>query len=68
MARKKGIIKVVTGGGKTFFAIYCIKKYLEISNHEILILVPSIQLLDQWAYEIKNNINEKISLMAVDQN
>ena len=28
-AKKRGIIKVVTGGGKTFFAIHCLKKYLE---------------------------------------
>ena len=28
-AKKKGIVKVVTGGGKTFFAIHCLKKYLE---------------------------------------
>ena len=28
-AKKQGIVKVVTGGGKTFFAIFCLKKYLE---------------------------------------
>ena len=27
--RKQGIIKVVTGGGKTFFAIHCIKEFLQ---------------------------------------
>ena len=31
-AKKRGIIKVVTGGGKTFFAIHCLKKYLEEEN------------------------------------
>lgn len=50
--QKKGIIKVVTGGGKTFFAIYCIKKYLEkFPKNKILIVVPTIPLLDQWYLE-----------------
>ena len=58
--RKRGIVKVVTGGGKTIFAIHCLKKYLEEnSNNSIFIVVPSIALLDQW-YEglqlsFKNN-------------
>ena len=47
--RKRGIVKVVTGGGKTVFAIYCLKQYLEENpNNSILIVVPSIALLDQW--------------------
>ena len=47
--RKRGIVKVVTGGGKTVFAIHCLKKYLEEnSNNTIFIVVPSIALLDQW--------------------
>ena len=28
-AKKRGIVKVVTGGGKTIFAIHCLTKYLE---------------------------------------
>ena len=47
--RKRGIVKVVTGGGKTVFAIHCLKQYLkENPNNSILIVVPSIALLDQW--------------------
>ena len=47
--RKRGIVKVVTGGGKTVFAIHCLKKYLEENpSNSILIVVPSIALLDQW--------------------
>ena len=47
--RKRGIVKVVTGGGKTVFAIHCLKQYLkENQNNSILIVVPSIALLDQW--------------------
>ena len=50
----KGVVKVVTGGGKTYFAIYIINKYIEMfPNHRVLIVVPTIQLLDQWSFEIK---------------
>lgn len=48
-SRKRGIVKVVTGGGKTVFAIHCLKQYLEENpKNSILIVVPSIALLDQW--------------------
>jgi superfamily II DNA or RNA helicase len=51
-AEKRGIVKVVTGGGKTIFAIHCLTKYLEEEKSKsILIVVPSIALLDQW-YEV----------------
>ena len=47
--RKRGIVKVVTGGGKTVFAIHCLNQYLEENpSNSILIVVPSIALLDQW--------------------
>ena len=48
-AEKRGIVKVVTGGGKTVFAIHCSTKYLEEEkDNSIFIVVPSIALLDQW--------------------
>ncbi|MDA8733027.1 DEAD/DEAH box helicase [Gammaproteobacteria bacterium] len=51
-AKKRGIVKVVTGGGKTIFAIHCLTKYLEEEkDNSIFIVVPSIALLDQW-YEV----------------
>ena len=51
-AEKRGIVKVVTGGGKTIFAIHCLTKYLEEEkDNSIFIVVPSIALLDQW-YEV----------------
>ena len=37
-AKKRGIVKVVTGGGKTVFAIHCLAKYLEENkDHSIFI-------------------------------
>ena len=57
---KRGIIKVVTGGGKTFFAIHCLRKYLEEDhNKNILIVVPSIALLDQWYESLSQNFSER---------
>ena len=59
-AKKRGIIKVVTGGGKTVFAIHCLKKYLEEEPYKsILIVVPSIALLDQWYEGISLNFKSK---------
>ena len=57
---KRGIIKVVTGGGKTFFAIHCLRKYLEEDhNKNILIVVPSIALLDQWYESLSQNFSDR---------
>ena len=59
-AKKRGIMKVVTGGGKTVFAIHCLKKYLEEEpDKTILIVVPSIALLDQWYEGISLNFDSK---------
>jgi superfamily II DNA or RNA helicase len=41
----KGIVEVVTGGGKTIFALSCIR---EITAETTLVIVPTIALLDQW--------------------
>ena len=58
--KKRGIIKVVTVGGKTFFAIHCLKRYLENDPQKsILIVVPSIALLDQWYDSLSQNFDDK---------
>lgn len=45
----RGIFSVVTGGGKTIFAIYCISHLLqEKLASKILIVVPTKTLQDQW--------------------
>ena len=59
-SKKRGIVKVVTGGGKTVFAIHCLTKYLEENkDHAIFIVVPSIALLDQWHEGLQKDFNEK---------
>lgn len=58
-AKKRGIVKVVTGGGKTVFAIHCLIKYLEENkDHSIFVVVPSIALLDQWYEGLQKDFNE----------
>jgi superfamily II DNA or RNA helicase len=59
-AKKRGIVKVVTGGGKTVFAIHCLTKYLEEEkDNSIFIVVPSIALLDQWYEALQKTFGDK---------
>lgn len=44
-ADHRGIVSVVTGGGKTVFALSCIEKIRPIAT---LIIVPTTALLEQW--------------------
>jgi superfamily II DNA or RNA helicase len=44
-ARHRGIISVVTGGGKTIFALSCIA---QLRPDTTLIVVPTAALLEQW--------------------
>jgi len=45
----RGVVSVVTGGGKTVFAQMCILSFKErYPSGQVLIVVPTISLLDQW--------------------
>ena len=44
---KKGILEHATGSGKTFTALCAIRKELEAGN-PVMVLVPSVGLLEQW--------------------
>jgi superfamily II DNA or RNA helicase len=44
-AGNRGIVEVVTGGGKTVFALSCIR---ELGYETALVIVPTVALLDQW--------------------
>jgi len=46
---KNGIVSVVTGGGKSIFACLCIEQILQDDpDVQVLIVVPTITLQDQW--------------------
>lgn len=47
----RGIVSVVTGGGKTVFALSCIDRIRPIAT---LIIVPTAALLEQWWEEAAN--------------
>ena len=48
-----GVTKVVTGGGKTVFAYLCVERFLEeYPDGRVLIIVPTLALLDQWFVDI----------------
>jgi superfamily II DNA or RNA helicase len=44
-AGNSGIVEVVTGAGKTIFALSCIK---ELKADTSIVIVPTVALLDQW--------------------
>lgn len=50
-ANHRGIVSVVTGGGKTVFALSCIERVRPIAT---LIVVPTNALLEQWWEEVAN--------------
>jgi superfamily II DNA or RNA helicase len=46
---QRGVVSVVTGGGKTIFAFLCIGAFRQkYKDGHIIILVPTVTLLDQW--------------------
>jgi superfamily II DNA or RNA helicase len=50
-AGHKGIVSVVTGGGKTVFALACVDR---LKPETTIVVVPTIALLDQWWEETAN--------------
>lgn len=59
----KGIVRIVTGGGKTIFAQLCMTRFREKHpNGRVIIVVPTTSLLDQWvvslAEDLRVNMNE----------
>lgn len=54
----KGVVKVVTGGGKTAFAELCMQRYREMHpDARFVIIVPSIALLDQWLLSLQSDLS-----------
>lgn len=54
-----GVVKVASGKGKTVLAIAIIEKIIqENKNEKILVVVPTIALLQQWTNELKKFLPE----------
>jgi len=61
----KGVVSVVTGGGKTLFSFLCILKFRKIfPEKSIIILVPTLTLLDQWYISLLEEFNVQESEIA----
>ena len=49
---RRGIVSIVTGGGKTFFALTCLDEFQQsVPGATALITVPTEALMDQWFEE-----------------
>lgn len=52
----RGVVSVVTGGGKTIFAFLCIDAFRRAhSDGRYIIVVPTITLLDQWYVSLQED-------------
>ncbi|HEV2548663.1 MAG TPA: DEAD/DEAH box helicase [Stellaceae bacterium] len=64
-AGRRGIIKVVTGAGKTVLALAAIQRLQDIvPDLRVAIIVPTVVLMDQWADELLSRSNLPSSTIA----
>ncbi|MFN3753715.1 DEAD/DEAH box helicase family protein [Flavobacterium sp.] len=58
-----GFFEMATGTGKTYTALYCAKYLLDLEGRvAVLILVPTLDLANQWKDNVKNIITRNIIL------
>ena len=61
----RGVASVVTGGGKTVFAFLCIETFLKVyPGGQIVIVVPTITLLDQWFVGLQEELGVPVKDIA----
>ncbi|MYJ57684.1 MAG: DEAD/DEAH box helicase [Chloroflexi bacterium] len=61
----KGIVQVVTGGGKTVFAEMCMLDFIAtFPSGRIVIVVPTLTLLDQWYVSLREELGVSDGEMA----
>jgi superfamily II DNA or RNA helicase len=62
---KRGVAHVVTGAGKTVLALACIADFSSgAPNAQVLVLVPTIALMDQWALALQDDLGVPTSEIA----
>ncbi|MCY4474954.1 MAG: DEAD/DEAH box helicase [Chloroflexi bacterium] len=53
----RGVVSVVTGGGKTIFAMLCmVEVWRRYPNTRVLIVVPTVALMDQWRVALRDEL------------
>lgn len=66
LKHRRGIVSVATGAGKTIFAERCmIEFFAQFRTGQVLILVPTIALLDQWFTALTVDLGVDPSTIAV---
>ena len=56
--RLRGVVRVVTGAGKTFFAMQCmLAVWRRYPDAKVLIVVPTVALMDQWRVALRNELS-----------
>jgi len=61
----RGVVAVVTGGGKTWFALACVVDLLERKpGTHIVIVVPTTALLDQWVIVLTDDLGISLEDIA----
>lgn len=67
----EGIVKVITGAGKTIFALSLVSQlkqmtiYKDNYNLKVIVIVPSTTLLTQWEEEFRNKLHLEKSEVGV---
>jgi superfamily II DNA or RNA helicase len=66
-SKRRGIIEVVTGGGKTRFALAAATKWIQNQTGDwaVLIIVPTSALQDQWYVNLTNDLGIPKSSISV---
>lgn len=65
-AGRRGIVAVVTGGGKTAFALHCLDSYrTTVPAATAVIVVPTTALLEQWLEEATSYFDIPLSHIVV---
>ena len=56
----RGVVSVVTGAGKTFFAMQCMLAVWHASPlTKVLVVVPTVALMDQWRVALRDELKLK---------
>jgi superfamily II DNA or RNA helicase len=64
-ARDHGVVAVVTGGGKTWFSLACVIDLLaRRPDTAIVIVVPTVALLDQWVVVLSDDLGVPLEDIA----
>src|SRR5438132_93722 len=54
--QRKGVVSVVTGGGKTIFAFLCMQVFAQDHpDGRFIVIVPTLTLLDQWYVSLQED-------------